>query len=212
MRYNYITIEGNIGAGKTSLATRIAHDFNGKLVLEQFADNPFLPLFYENRQQYAFPLELFFMAERFQQLKESVSHQDLFKKFTVSDYLFIKSSLFASVNLKDDEYKLYQRLFKIIYSTLPEPELLVYLHCEVPRLLQNINKRGREYEQNISAEYLSKIQETYFDYFKKLQSQRLLIIDITNGDFMENRNHYEQIISFINQNYEPGTTHYQLLQ
>lgn len=210
MQYNYITIEGNIGAGKTSLASRIANDFNGKLVLEQFADNPFLPMFYENRQQYAFPLELFFMAERFQQLKESTLSQDLFKKFTVTDYLFIKSLLFASVNLKEEEYKLYHRLFQIIYSTLPQPELLVYLHCDVPRLLVNISKRGRKYEQSISAEYLTNIQETYFDYFKTLQSQRLLIIDVTKADFMKDNNHYEHILSLLNNKYSPGTHYFSL--
>ncbi len=210
MRYSYITIEGNIGAGKTSLVTRIANDFNGKLVLEQFADNPFLPLFYENRKQYAFPLELFFMAERFQQLKESMPSQDLFKKFTISDYMFIKSLLFASVNLKEAEYKLYHRLFQIIYSNLPKPELLVYLHCEVPGLIKNISKRGRKYEQSISAEYLTHIQETYFDYFKTLHSQRLLIIDVTKADFMVHTDQYEHILSLINKEYSPGTYFFSL--
>lgn len=210
MRYNYLTIEGNIGAGKTSLATRIANDFNGKLVLEQFADNPFLPLFYENRKQYAFPLELFFMAERFQQLKENMLPQDLFKKFTISDYLFIKSLLFASVNLTEEEYKLYHRLFQMIYSNLPQPELLVYLHCEIPQLMDNISKRGRTYEQSINAEYLTNIQETYFEYFKTLRAQRLLIIDVTQADFMENKNHYEEILSLMDKDYPAGTYYFSL--
>lgn len=210
MRYNYLTIEGNIGAGKTSLATRIANDFNGKLVLEQFADNPFLPLFYENRKQYAFPLELFFMAERFQQLKENMLPQDLFKKFTISDYLFIKSLLFASVNLTEEEYKLYHRLFQMIYSNLPQPELLVYLHCEIPQLMDNISKRGRTYEQSINAEYLTNIQETYFEYFKTLRAQRLLIIDVTHADFMENKNHYEEILSLMDKDYPAGTYYFSL--
>jgi deoxyguanosine kinase len=202
--YKYITVEGNIGSGKTSLATKLAQDLNGSLVLEQFADNPFLPQFYENPQRYAFALELFFMAERFQQLKESTSSQTLFSQLTVSDYLFIKSLLFARVTLNEEEYKLYQRLFNIIYSNLPEPELLVYLHCEVPQLLKNIAKRGRDYEQKIPGSYLSQIQDTYFSYLKSNTHLRIVVLDVTQFDFVNDADNYARIKEILSRDYKPG--------
>ena len=191
--HDYIAIEGNIGAGKTSLAEKYAAELNARIVLEQFADNPFLPQFYTDRDRYAFPLELFFVAERFQQLKDTLSKQDLFQTTTVADYIFIKSLLFARVNLSEDEFKLYQRLFQIIHSTLPEPDVLVYLHCDVERLLKNISTRGRDYEQNISAEYLTSIQNTYFEYFKTVSSFPILIINVTKADFVKDETHYNKI-------------------
>jgi deoxyadenosine/deoxycytidine kinase len=142
MRYRYITVEGNIGAGKTSLATILSKEFGGKLILEQFADNPFLPHFYRNPRQYAFPLELFFLAERFQQLKDVAQSPDLFNHYVVSDYLFAKSHLFASINLNEEEMKLFKRLALIMQTSLPDPELLIYLHTPVPKLMENIAKRG----------------------------------------------------------------------
>jgi deoxyadenosine/deoxycytidine kinase len=204
LRYKYITIEGNIGAGKTSLATMLAKQFDAQLVLEQFADNPFLPLFYETPQRYAFPLELFFMAERFQQLKESISNAQLFQPIVIADYLFIKSLLFARINLNEEEYKLYQRLFHYIYTSLPEPELLVYLHCEVPQLLKNIEKRGRPYEKNISADYLQNIQDTYFNYFKTQTQMRILVIDTTHIDFVNDDVAYNKLIQLISAEYDRG--------
>lgn len=201
--YKYITVEGNIGSGKTSLATLLAKDHNATLVLEQFADNPFLPLFYENQQRYAFALELFFMAERFQQLKENMS-PSLFSSATVSDYLFIKSLLFARVTLKEEEYKLYQRLFNIIYSNLPEPDLLVYLHCNVERLMKNIAKRGRDYERKIPADYLTQIQETYFNYLKSQTHLRILVLDVSDVDFVNDVAMYNSIKEIIEQDYKPG--------
>ncbi len=204
LRYKYITIEGNIGAGKTSLATMLAKQFDAQLVLEQFADNPFLPLFYETPQRYGFPLELFFMAERFQQLKETTGNSQLFRPNVIADYLFIKSLLFARINLNEEEYKLYQRLFHYIYTTLPEPELLVYLHCEVPQLLKNIEKRGRSYEKNIGSDYLQSIQDTYFNYFKTREQQRILIIDTTNIDFVNDAAAYNRLLHLINCRYEYG--------
>ncbi len=203
-RYKYITIEGNIGAGKTSLANMLAKEFDAQLVLEQFADNPFLPMFYEAPQRYGFPLELFFMAERFQQLKETTGNITLFQPNVIADYLFIKSLLFARINLSEEEYKLYQRLFQYIYTTLPEPELLVYLHCEVPQLIKNIDKRGRPYEKNISAEYLQSIQDTYFNYFKTKEQSRILIIDTTYVDFVNDKNAYNRLLKLINCEYDYG--------
>lgn len=207
MNYNFITIEGNIGAGKTTLAKRLAQQLNGQLILEQFADNPFLPKFYENPKQFAFPLELFFMAERFQQMKENFSAQDLFRKFTVSDYLFRKSQLFAGINLSEEEYKLYQRLFNIIYQTLPEPDLMVYLHCPVAKLVKHISQRGRDYEQNITQEYLEKVQQMYFTFFKTQRHLPVVIIDCSNIDFVSIEDHYHLIHEIIFDHHEPGINH-----
>lgn len=206
--HDYIAIEGNIGAGKTSLAEKYAAEINARIVLEQFADNPFLPQFYTDRDRYAFPLELFFVAERFQQLKDTLNKQDLFQTTTVADYIFIKSLLFARVNLTEDEFKLYQRLFQIIHSTLPEPDVLVYLHCDVERLLKNISKRGRDYEQNISSEYLTSIQNTYFDYFKTVSSFPILIINVTKADFVKDETHYNKIKEWITAKHEIGMHYY----
>src|SRR3954462_10806348 len=161
MKYNFVTIEGNIGAGKTTLTHLLSKHFNARLILEEFADNPFLSKFYENPGQYAFPLELFFMAERYKQLKELLHTTDLFQSVTVSDYLFTKCLLFAKVNLSMEEFRLYQKLFDIIHQQLLQPDLLIYLHAPVQKLQQNIRKRNRPYEQEISDEYLFNIQETY---------------------------------------------------
>ncbi|HEY0355945.1 MAG TPA: deoxynucleoside kinase, partial [Flavisolibacter sp.] len=166
MNHTFITIEGNIGAGKTTLSHLLAKHYNARLVLEQFADNPFLPKFYENPQQFAFPLELFFMAERFKQLKELIQQKDLFQNLTISDYLFTKCLLFAKINLTEDEFRLYQRLFDIMYQQLVQPDILIYLHAPVNKLQQNIKKRNRPYEQKIPDDYLFSIQETYTHYIK----------------------------------------------
>jgi len=204
VKHRFITIEGNIGAGKTTLATRLAKDFNGKLILEGFADNPFLPPFYENKERYAFPLELYFMAERYQQLKAFLTEQDLFSAFTVSDYLFVKSLLFARVNLSEDEFKLYSTLFNIINPTLPQPDLVVYLHSPVDKLKANINKRGREYEKNISEEYLWSLHQTYMDYFRTALNLKTVVIDISEINFAEHESDYNKVVQIINANYLDG--------
>ena len=203
MKYNFITIEGNIGAGKTTLANLLAKHFDARLVLEQFADNPFLPKFYENPSQYAFPLELFFMAERFKQLKELVGQKDLFQQVTITDYLFTKCLLFARVNLPEDEYRLYQRLFDIILQQLVQPELLIYLHAPVSKLQSNIAKRGRPYEQNIPDDYLFSIQETYTHYIKQ-HSMKTLIVDVSNADFLYNEAHFQTILDALDKEYTEG--------
>ncbi len=204
MRYRYITIEGNIGAGKTSLAKMLAKDFNGKLILEQFADNPFLPQFYKSPKQYAFPLELFFLAERFQQLNDEAASPDLFNSLVVTDYLFAKSHLFAGINLEEEEMKLFKRLAMIMQSTLPEPELLVYLHSPVEKLLQNIATHNREYEKKISGEYLRKIQDGYFEFFRSQPQLRIVVMDVSKIDFVNEKKDYEKIIATINSNHEGG--------
>jgi len=204
MRYNFIAIEGNIGAGKTSLATRIAQDFNAKLILEQFEDNAFLPKFYNDPVKYAFPLELAFLAERYNQLKTQLTSQDLFKCFTISDYLINKSLIFSRKTLQDDEFTLYAKLFSIISASLPRPELLVYLYVDIERLTQNIISRGREYEQNINPEYLERIQASYFDYIRQQQDLRILILDTNKIDFVNNHEHYKIVVDVINSDYPVG--------
>ncbi len=204
LNHQLLTIEGNIGSGKTSLATRLANDFGGKLILEQFADNPFLPKFYENPEQFAFPLELFFMAERYQQLKSNILSPNLFEPLIVSDYMFTKSLLFARVTLPPDEFQLYQRLFHIINPQLPRPDLIVYLYAGIPRLLSNIAKRGRPYEQQIQGEYLEKLQQTYLEYFRHHKEQAVLIVDVNEADFIGKRQHYEEIKELISQVYPAG--------
>ncbi|NCU03181.1 MAG: deoxynucleoside kinase [Chitinophagaceae bacterium] len=203
MKYNFVTIEGNIGAGKTTLAHLLSKHYNARLILEEFADNPFLPKFYENPQQFAFPLELFFMAERYKQLKELLHTQDLFNSITISDYLFTKCLLFAKVNLPADEFRLYQNLFDIIHQQLVQPELLIYLHSPVSRLQQNIRKRNRSYEQQIADEYLFNIQETYTQYIKQ-HNIKTLFVDASNADFLGNKEHLQIIIDALDKEYEQG--------
>ncbi len=209
MRYNFITIEGNIGAGKTTLANLLSRHYNARLVLEEFADNPFLAKFYENPQQYAFPLELFFMAERFKQLKELLVQKDIFQQVTISDYLFTKCLLFAKVNLPDDEFRLYQRLFEIIHQQLLQPDLLIYLHAPVTRLQANIRKRNRSFEQKIPDEYLFNIQETYTHYIRQ-HNIKTLFIDASNADFIGNDAHLKVVTDALEKEYDDGQ-HYLVL-
>lgn len=203
MKYNFVTIEGNIGAGKTTLAHLLSKHFNARLVLEQFADNPFLPKFYENPQQFAFPLELFFMAERYKQLKELVQQKDLFQNLTISDYLFTKCLLFAKVNLSEEEFRLYQRLFDIMYQQLIQPDLVIYLHAPVNKLQQNIRKRNRPYEQNIPDDYLFNIQETYTNYIRQ-HRLKTIIIDVSSADFLGNDKHLQTVLDALEKEYPEG--------
>jgi deoxyadenosine/deoxycytidine kinase len=206
MHYDFIAIEGNIGAGKTSLATKIAEQFNAKLILEQFEENLFLSKFYENPDKYAFNVELSFLAERFQQLTNQLSNRDLFASFTISDYFFNKCLIFAKANLKEDEFSLYSTLFHIIHAQLPKPDLLVYLYLNTERLKANIEKRGRSYEQKIEALYLEKVQQSYFDYIRQQPNQRILIIDINNLDFVANESDYKILLDAIQKDYPNGIT------
>lgn len=203
MQYHFITIEGNIGAGKTTLAHLLSKHYNARLILEQFADNPFLAKFYENPKKNAFPLELFFMAERYKQLKELIHTHDLFQSITVSDYLFTKCLLFAKINLPSEEFVLYQRLFDIIHQQLIQPDILIYLHAPVHTLQANIRKRGRVYEQSIPDDYLFSIQETYTHYIKQ-HNIKTLFVDASNADFLSNNLHLDVIIKALNMEYENG--------
>jgi deoxyadenosine/deoxycytidine kinase len=203
MKYKFITIEGNIGAGKTTLANLLSTKLNARLVLEEFADNPFLAKFYENPVQYAFSVELFFMAERFKQLKDLLGQQDLFQTTTVSDYLFTKCLLFAKVNLPDDEFRLFQRLFDMMQPQLIQPDILIYLHAPVNKLQENIKKRNRTYELNIKDDYLFKIQETYTGYIKQHQ-MKTLFVDASNADFLNNEEHLNTILNALDKDYKGG--------
>lgn len=195
--YNYIAIEGNIGAGKTTLTTKIAEDFNAKTVLERFADNPFLPKFYQDQARYAFPLEMSFLADRYQQIADDLAQFDLFKDFIVADYHIFKSLIFAKVTLTEDEYRLYRKLFEIIYREMPKPDLYIYLYQNTERLLENIRLRGRSYEQEIPADYLEAINRGYLDYIKSQTGLNILIIDVSDKDFVKNQSDYIAILDEI---------------
>jgi deoxyguanosine kinase len=205
----FITIEGNIGAGKTTLCQLLQRELGGQLILEQFAENPFLPKFYRDRSKYAFPLELSFLAERFKQLKEVLNTGDLFSEYTISDYLFIKSKLFARVNLPDDEYKLYETLFDIIYPNLPEPDLVVYLHAPLSKLRKNITQRNRSYEQDIPDDYLLDLQNAYLQLIKS-SKYRSLVIDTTQTDFLNNPSHLKQLMQALQGEYRSGWHYIQI--
>lgn len=203
----FIVIEGNIGVGKTTLSKKIAADYNAKLILERFAENPFLPKFYENQERYAFPVELSFLADRYHQLKDELANPDLFQPITIADYYFMKSLIFSKQTLSDDEYNLYRQLFDIIHKSLPKPDLFVYLSMSTERLLYQINLRGREYEQSITAEYLEKIHGSYLEFIKHQSQLTTLIIDANNLNFVNNPEHYQKITKAIfNTEYEPGST------
>jgi 2-amino-4-hydroxy-6-hydroxymethyldihydropteridine diphosphokinase len=195
--FNYIAIEGNIGAGKTTLTNKLAEDFNAKTVLERFADNPFLPKFYQDQNRYAFPLEMSFLADRYQQISDDLAQFDLFKDFIVADYHIFKSLIFAKVTLAEDEFRLYKTMFDIIYKEMPKPDLYIYLYQSTDRLLANIKTRGRTYEQEIPAEYLEKINNGYLDYIKSQKDLNILIIDVTNRDFLNYQEDYIFILEEI---------------
>jgi len=197
-QFNYIAIEGNIGAGKTTLSTKLSEDCNAKLVLERFADNPFLPKFYKDQSRYAFPLEMSFLADRYQQLSDDLAQFDLFKDFVVADYHIFKSLIFAKVTLQEDEFRLYKTMFDIIHKEMPKPDLYVYLYQNTERLLENIKKRGRSYEQEIPADYLEKINQGYLDYIKTQTDLNVLIIDVSDLDFVKKQEDYVFLLNEIN--------------
>lgn len=197
MNIRYLVIEGNIGAGKTTLAQKLSEEFNAKLVLEQFADNPFLPKFYADKERYSFPLELSFLADRYTQIKKEVLHPELFRTMLIADYYFTKSAIFAGNTLQQDEYRLFRKLFNIVFESLPKPDLYVYLHLSVENLLKNIQKRGRDYEQSMDPVYLDHIQQGYFDYFRQVSQFPVLIIDTNGIDFVGNSAEYKLIKDLI---------------
>jgi deoxyguanosine kinase len=208
--HQFIAIEGNIGAGKTTLCTRLQERLGCALVLEQFTDNPFLPPFYEQPERYAFPVELFFMTERHKQLLEHFAQPDLFRSFTVADYFFVKTLLFAKNNLSEEEFRLFQRLFSVLNATFPKPDLLVYLHRPVDILLQQIRKRGRDIERNIAPSYLEDIQNAYFEYLKTEQDTPVIVLDLGDTDFQAQDAPFEEIVRLIGGVYPAGITRFRL--
>lgn len=203
--YRYICVEGNIGAGKTSFTKMINREYECRQLLEQFAENPFLPLFYENPKRYAFTVELFFMTERYKQMEDSlIAQQSLFSDFTISDYAFVKTLIFARKNLDDREFKIFQQLFMTLEANFPNPDLFVYLHRNVDILLKNIKKRGREYEKYITREYLYNIQDSYFEYLRNIITFPVLIIDLADIDFIKEKQHYDILKEVIAKEYKPG--------
>lgn len=204
MKYNYIAIEGNIGSGKTSLAKMIARDFNARLILERFEDNSFLPKFYKDPEKYAFPLEMSFLADRFQQLKSEITTHDLFKSFTIADYFIDKSLIFARKTLQSDEYQLYAKFFEIINASLPKPDLIIFLHTTIAQVKKNISHRGREYEKEISDIYLENIQNGYLEYFKTNLKSTILIVDTHCVDFVKFDNDYHSLTDLLNTDYKKG--------
>ena len=203
MNYHFIAVEGNIGAGKTTLSQLLSQYYNAKLMLEEFAENPFLTKFYENPKQYAFPLELFFLAERFKQQQELIKNTDLFQSVTISDYLFTKCLLFAKVNLPEEEYRLYQKMFDVFQQQLATPDVLIYLHAPVSKLQSNIKKRNRKFEQSIPDEYLFKLQETYTSYIKQ-HNIKTIFVDASNADFLYNEVHFKLITDALEKDLEEG--------
>lgn len=197
-RLSFLAIEGNIGSGKTSLSKMISEDFNAKLILERFKDNAFLPKFYEDQKRYAFPLEMSFLADRHQQIADDIAQYDLFSDFVVSDYDVHKSLIFAKVTLEADEFALYKKIFKVMYSEIPQPDLYVYLYQSTEQLLENIKKRGRSYEQNIASDYLENINAGYLEFIKSQQQLTIKLIDMASVDFVNSREDYNQLITQLN--------------
>jgi deoxyadenosine/deoxycytidine kinase len=197
MQYNFIAIEGNIGSGKTSLSKMLAEEFDAKLILEQFADNPFLPKFYKDQKKYAFPLEMSFLAERYQQLSDETIQPELFSPFIISDYYVFKSLIFAEVTLEEEEFKLYKRLFLMMYNNLVKPDLFVYLYQSTDRLLENIKKRGRDYEKDIESNYLKMINKGYLNFIKSQTGLKILVVDVSKIDFVNNDEDYQKLKDVI---------------
>ncbi len=202
-KFNYIAIEGNIGAGKTTLTHKLAYDFNAKTVLERFAENPFLPKFYEDQSRFAFPLEMSFLADRYQQISDDLAQFDLFKDFIIADYHIFKSLIFAKITLAEDEYRLYKTMFDIIYKEIPKPDLYIYIYQNTERLMENIKHRGRVYEQDIQSEYLTKINNGYLDFIKTQKNLNVLIIDASEKDFLNNHSDYIFILDEIQKKISP---------
>jgi deoxyguanosine kinase len=204
MKNQFIAIEGNIGAGKTTLANMLAKDWDARLMLEQFAENPFLPLFYENPDKYAFPLELSFLGERFEQMKATLNATNLFNPMVISDYYLLKSLLFAKINLGEAEYNLFHKLFHIISDSFPKPNKLVYLNSSISNLQTNIKKRGRAYELNIQDNYLENLQNNYLEAFKQETHIPILLLNTADKDFVKDRNLFNNMKSHIQKTYPPG--------
>jgi deoxyguanosine kinase len=203
MVYKFVTIEGNIGAGKTTLAKLLSEEFGGQIILERF-DNPFLSKFYEEPVKYAFQLEMAFLLERYQQLNKFFGTPNIFSRFTVSDYMFNKSLLFAKITLNPEEYTLYRHFFHLIHKKLPDPDIIFYLHADPDALIRNIRKRGRSFEQNISRQYLQKIEKMYFEFFKQMPDQKVVVVNVNDIDWVSDVFAYKELLGLFDVDYKPG--------
>ncbi len=204
MKYRYITIEGNIGAGKTTLTNLLAKEYGGSMILEKFVDNPYLAKFYDEPERYAFQLEMSFMLARYQQLNKILGEPSIFEQFVISDYMFTKSLLFAKINLSREEHQLFRHLFDLIYKKLPQPDVIFYLHANTSQLLSNIKKRGRPYEQSIMKPYLNKIEKMYFEYFKQMPNQKIVIVEVNDVDWVTDVFVFEKMLDLFDRDYKLG--------
>lgn len=204
LRHSFVAVEGNIGAGKTTLVKKLAADYSSRIILEEFTDNPFLPKFYQNPERYAFPVELFFMTERFKQLQAELVQAQLFTDSVIADYFFIKTLLFAKKNLQEEEYRLFKQLFQVLNQHAKKPDLILYIHRPVPQLIANIKKRGRDMESTMDPVYLETIQEAYFDFFKTGEEWSIVVLDAGELDFEANADHYDFVTDLINREHAPG--------
>ncbi len=211
MRYQYLAIEGNIGAGKTTLARLLSAEYNTRLVLEEFEENDFLPKFYKDPERFAFPLELSFVASRFYQLKNNVVEGNLFNDGVIADYFIDKSMIFARQTLPPDEYKLFINLFKIIRQSLPKPEIILYLYLDAERSLKQIKQRGRPYEMQIRLEYLLDIQKSYLDYLNQMNDAIVLLVDCKGLDFVNNQDDYQSLKKLLARSFPKGFHYIDLL-
>ncbi len=202
----FIVIEGNIGAGKTTVSKQMARDFNGRLILEQFEDNAFLPKFYADKERYALQVELSFLASRYKQFNEELSQRDLFSDLTIADYYFMKSYIFAKNTLSDDEFQLYRQIFSMAGANIVKPDVLIYIHRDVEVLQKNIAQRGRAYESGITDEYLKELQDGYFSYFKEIKQFPVVVIDAGNEDLLLNYN-YERLLKLIENDHQKGVSY-----
>jgi len=203
---NFIAIEGNIGAGKTTFATRLAADRNSRLILEEFSDNPFLPPFYREPERYAFPVELFFMAERHKQLQAELAQTDLFASGVVADYIFVKTLLFARNTLPPEEFRLFSRLFRVMDEGFPSPDLIVFIDRPIEALQANIAKRGRVYEQEMKDDYLASVRSAYFNFFGSQKEIPVLVLELGELDFSQDEAVYGRMADLLKGPYKTGVT------
>ncbi len=194
----YVAIEGTIGVGKTSLAKLISERLGAKLVLEEFQDNPFLSDFYEDPERHAFQTQLWFLLQRFQQ-QQDLRQIDMFQNLVLTDYMFVKDRLFASLNLNEKEMSLYDTVANMMERNVIGPDLVIFLQADTETLMRNISRRGRDFEKNMSEDYIDALNQVYNEYFFRYQDTPLVIINTNNIDFVNNKADLDEVINYIRQ-------------